>query len=155
MKKKPLAPQAQILWFSVLHQLSIPGLSPQSQHQRGPRRGGCCPAPGRLWPREPRTSPADAISRCGTPTPGSSARSPRASGGLGRDRRPPRVRAPHPHPRAVRVPPRGRLSRREARTGPWQPRPPGAPHSGQEAQDEGGSLPSGDAGLFPGSGSLA
>lgn len=56
MKKKPLAPRAQILWFPVLHQLSIPGLSPShnSLRDRGPSwpgRGGLCRgAPGRHFP---------------------------------------------------------------------------------------------------------
>lgn len=51
MKKKPLVPRAQILWFPVLHQLIIPGLSRSHnsrRHRRGPAGAGCARgAPGR------------------------------------------------------------------------------------------------------------
>lgn len=69
MKKKPLVPQAQILWFSVLHQLSIPGLSPLSQQPPAPatdadsRRGRRCPRAGQGRARRPLAEGAPYLAR--------------------------------------------------------------------------------------------
>lgn len=139
MKKKPLVPQAQILWFSVLHQLSIPGLSPQSQHPPDPAtdvaRGGAAAAPGlgRAGPPSAAGAPhltallaTAAISRCSTSTSSSFANTRDAPGGGGGGAsgrvkgiypRPPRYHRSPPTPRS------GSLSPRSARPAPGPPQP--------------------------------
>lgn len=182
MKKKPLAPQAQILWFSVLHQFSIPGLAPQAQHPPAPAtdvaRGGAAAAPGG-WAGPPLAAGAPHLSRAPRPRPPFPdvapphqqlrAKPPTFPGGVGAGGtgdlavspaapslpHAPRSGSPSPSLRSTHpAPGPPRPSRPPAGGTDGPPAPPPARCSAQPAEnmERKGNLPSGDTGASPGNG---
>lgn len=143
MKKKTLVPQAQILWFSILHQLNIPGLSPQPQHPPGPRTGRLCPRDPAPRPRPPFPVWHLHMEQLRVWRHRGSGREPRGSI--------PPPQPALPMPRSARPAP-GPPQPARLRHG-WAPGiPPARPMFCTTADtDRRGTLPSGGAGVTPGS----